>query len=186
LGETKSRSIDVRVVAATHRDLRALSQEGDFRLDLYFRLAVATVELPPLRERSGDVLILAREFLGRVAPQLSWSAEAVELLCAHPWPGNVRELRHVVEVAAATCLELGSISVEACHLELHGTSRPAKESAASIAASRGGYQQRVEDFKRALVRDALEQHDGNQAAAARSLGMRRQSLWHLARKFDLV
>ena len=187
LGEVRSRSIDVRVVAATHRDLRAMTHEGRFRLDLFFRLAVATVELPPLRDRGDDILQLAREFLGRIDQRLGLSHDAVEALMGYSWPGNVRELQHVIQVAAASCHEVGSTSVAGDHLELHGLAPLSGGTpTVAIAAGRGGYQQRVEDFKRALVRDALERHDGNQAAAARSLGMRRQSLWHLARKFDLV
>ena len=105
VGETRARKVDVRVVAATARDLGRAVAEGRFREDLYYRLNVVGIRLPPLRERAEDILALAAHFLARYSPLrpelagMSFSPEAVEALRAHRWPGNVRELEHVIERA---------------------------------------------------------------------------------------
>jgi transcriptional regulator with PAS, ATPase and Fis domain len=105
LGETKPRRVDVRVLAATHRDLDRLVREGRFREDLYYRLNVVPLYVPPLRERKEDITALARMFIGRLAPDASTppelASDAVQALRAHTWPGNVRELRNVIERAMA-------------------------------------------------------------------------------------
>jgi transcriptional regulator with PAS, ATPase and Fis domain len=105
LGEQKPRRVDVRVLAATHRDLGRLVREGRFREDLYYRLNVVPLHVPPLRQRPEDVLALARMFLRRLTPEGSdapdLASDAVSALRAHSWPGNVRELRNVMERAMA-------------------------------------------------------------------------------------
>jgi DNA-binding NtrC family response regulator len=100
IGGNDNLKVDVRVVAATNADLHGLVKQRLFREDLYYRLAIFPIKLPPLRDRLGDVEKLARSFLGRFCPGASLSAGAVELLCRHDWPGNVRELRNVVERAS--------------------------------------------------------------------------------------
>ncbi len=102
VGESRMRTLDVRVIAATHRDLRKLVEAGTFREDLYYRLARARIEVPALRHRNEDVEILAREFLTRTAPHMTLDDSARAALREHRWPGNVRELRHVIEQAAFT------------------------------------------------------------------------------------
>jgi len=123
LGGQAEISADVRFVAATHRDLRAMTQDGSFREDLYFRLNVAAIDIPPLRERQEDILTLARHFLEKVAPEIGievprFSPEVPPLLHAYRWPGNIRELRNVMERAAILS---GGETIEVCHLprELH-------------------------------------------------------------------
>jgi transcriptional regulator with PAS, ATPase and Fis domain len=105
LGEQRPRRVDVRVLAATHRDLDQLVRDGRFREDLYYRLNVVPLSVPPLRERKEDIVALARVFLARLAPGGTGvpdlGADAVQALKAHPWPGNVRELRNVIERAMA-------------------------------------------------------------------------------------
>jgi transcriptional regulator with PAS, ATPase and Fis domain len=105
LGEPKPSRVDVRVLAATHRDLAQLVRERKFRDDLFYRLHVVPMRVPPLRERPDDVLALARHFLQRATPEGSdvpvLSADATASLLAHPWPGNVRELRNVIDRAMA-------------------------------------------------------------------------------------
>lgn len=178
VGESLPRRVRVRVVAATHRNLAGLVAEGGFRRDLYFRLKVGCVELPPLRERGGDVLALARHFLVHQAPgaeALRLSADAERRLLAHGWPGNVRELQNVLQVAAALASD-GKIEVE--HLEL--PEEPGE------VTSEAGYHQQVEAFRRKLIRRALESSRGNRAAAARRLGLSRQALSYLARQLKVV
>ncbi len=107
LGDVRERSVDLRVVAATHRDLEAAAAAGRFREDLFFRIAAATVVLPPLRERPREIPVLARRFLDQVLaaagqPELAISPAAMQRLCTHAWPGNVRELKNVMGYVAAT------------------------------------------------------------------------------------
>jgi two-component system NtrC family response regulator len=178
VGESFGRKVDVRVVTATHRDLERMVREGTFRQDLYFRLKVATITLPPLRDRGKDILFLAEHFLsqdplrrdGEPAPRLSRSGR--ERLLAHPWPGNVRELKNVLEVATALA-EGGEIGAE--HLDLP---QPARE-------REGDYHQRLEGFRKNLVSEALVAAGGNRAEAARRLGLSRQALSYLVRQLGL-
>lgn len=175
VGESFARQVDVRVVAATHRDLEAMVDEGTFRRDLYYRLKAATVRLPPLKERGRDVLMLAEHFLEdsrRDLPHLALSEASRERLVSHDWPGNVRELKNTLEVAAALA-EGGCIEPE--HLEL-----PQKK-----PLRQGEYHRLVLEYRRQLVEDALRQSDGNRAEAARHLGLSRQALSYLVRQLGL-
>ncbi len=195
VGESLSREVDARVVAATHRDLDRMVEEGSFRQDLYFRLDVARIELPPLRERGRDVLLLADELLAKrheEAPRLSSAARRI--LMAHSWPGNVRELENVLSVAAALA---GDGPIEPEHLELSGGSpgaggAPSNAGSGTIAGPEpagrdggGDYHALVEAFRRRLVEEALEAAGGNKAEAARRLGLTRQALSYLVRKLGL-
>jgi transcriptional regulator with PAS, ATPase and Fis domain len=169
LGESAPRKVDARVLAATHRDLDRMVEEGSFRRDLYYRLRVGCVELPPLRHRGEDVLILADDFLSRSSVRLSRPARA--RLLAHRFPGNVRELQNVLAVAAALAGDGGLI--EAGHLEL-----PA-EAPSRDRSSESSYHRQVDALRRRLILEALEKHGGNRAEAARELGVSRQGLSYL-------
>jgi transcriptional regulator with GAF, ATPase, and Fis domain len=179
LGESIARRVDVRVVAATNRDLEAMVEEGKFRQDLFFRLKAATVTLPPLRERGNDVLVLAEHALSglrRRCPGLKLTPEARRALLAHAWPGNVRELLNVLEAAAALT-EDGRIAPE--HLDLGGAPAPAK------GRRPGDYHVEMDAFRRRLIESAMSACGGNLAAAARKLGVSRQFLSQFARKYAL-
>jgi len=179
LGETLPRRVDVRVVAATNRDVEAMVEEGKFRRDLLYRLRAATVVLPPLRERGRDVLLLAEHFLDearRRRPDLRLTAEARAALLAHLWPGNVRELRGALAAAVALC-EDGQLAVR--HFDLPAA-RPEVE-----GDCQGGYHARVEAFRRQLLEEALAESRGNLAAAARRLGVSRQYLSQFVKKYGL-
>ncbi|HYO12022.1 MAG TPA: sigma 54-interacting transcriptional regulator, partial [Thermoanaerobaculia bacterium] len=172
-GESVTRRVDVRVVAATHRDLGRMVAGGTFRQDLYYRLKVGTVELPPLRDRGGDIGRLADHFLatrkGR-SPRLSPEARA--RLLAYPWPGNVRELQNVL--AAAAVLADGGV-IHAEHLEL-----PEMESPRA-----GSYHQQMETFRRQVIERALAACEGRQADAARHLGITPQALSYFIRRLRI-
>ncbi len=173
LGESLSKKVNVRVLAATHRDLDAMVAAGTFRQDLYFRLKVGRVELPPLRDRGEDVLRLADAFLSRLRRAgLRLSREARARLFAHAWPGNVRELQNVLSMAAALT-EDGVIGPE--HLEL-----PHAE-----PAPQGSYHEQVEAFRRRLIESTLAACGGNMSESARRLGLSRQSFAYLARQYAL-
>jgi two-component system, NtrC family, response regulator HydG len=177
LGESLPRKVDVRIVAATNRELESMVEQGSFRQDLYFRLKVATVLLPPLRERGGDVLLLADRFVEAIRDRgrkggLHLTADARRALAAHAWPGNVRELKNTLEAAAA----LAGDSITPEHLDLR---------AAAPQTGDGDYHRQVEEFRVRLVRRALEAADGSLAGAARQLGITRQFLSQFVRKHGL-
>lgn len=177
LGESTARRVDVRLVAATHRDLAAMVGAGKFRQDLFYRLKVCTVTLPPLRERGADVMLLAEHFVAgerrrRSLPQLHLAADARRVIAAHRWPGNVRELANAVQAAAALA---GNGPIRAAMLDL-GAPAMAVAEAANEA---GAYHQEIDDFRRGLLRQALRAAGGNRAEAARRLGLSRQALSYL-------
>ena len=179
VGATEPRPLDVRFIAATHRDLAADVKAGRFREDLFYRLAAVTVRLPPLRERPDDVLPLAEHFI-RVAseqlasppPELHESARRA--LASHPFPGNVRELRNAVERAVLLC---GNGPLRAEHLELVAPAGAAAAPAAVVTAKAAGkLGDEVKELERRRVVEALEKSNGNQTRAAELLGISRRSL----------
>jgi DNA-binding NtrC family response regulator len=171
-------TVDVRVVAATNRDLSAAASGGAFRSDLYFRLAVVTVELPPLRARAGDVPVLARHFLATLAarhgtPVPELTAAALALLERHPWPGNVRELRNVLERAVVV---RGGAPIRPDDLALPAD--PPAAGAAGVSLDR-------EVREREAVLEALRQAGGSREEAARLLGVSVRTLYYRLRRFGI-
>jgi len=181
LGARHSERVDLRVVAATHRDLEAEVAAGTFRADLWYRLQVITITLPPLRERAGDVTLLAAHFLrGRAGGHAKRLSEAaVRALEAHDWPGNVRELRNTIQRAIA--LSEGDL-IEIEHLGL-GAARPAGKPAEAIATAAtdidwdGTLESALAQVELAMLRRALDAAAGNRSEAARRLGLSRQQLY---------
>ncbi|NVZ50489.1 sigma 54-interacting transcriptional regulator [Pseudomonas sp. B6002] len=176
LGASTAHKVDVRIIAATHRDLAAMVAEGSFREDLYYRLAQFPIELPALRDRDGDVLLLARHFAEQACsslekPPVSWSSAALDQLSSHGFPGNVRELKCLVERAVLLCDD-GVILPE--HLSL--------SPAPAIAAVESTLRQRLERVERVFLIDCLHKNRGNRTRTARELGVaRRTLLYRLAR-----
>ena len=184
VGDHRSIDVDVRVVAATHRDLEAESRRGKFRQDLYYRLKVVEIALPPLRERIEDVGPLAERFLDRIAARLGrerrkLSGSALAALARHAWPGNVRELRNVIEQAAV--LAEGH-EIEAGDLRLGIQSSPSSEPRSTFAEAKRAA---VESFERTYLVRALEEHDGNVSRTADAFGMARQSLQQKLRELGI-
>ena len=180
VGSTTPRSVDVRVVAATHQDLEDLVRQGRFREDLYFRLNVIPLHVPALRERPGDVEELVGHFLGEESTRYAVepptiAAPAMARLAAHTWPGNIRELRNVVE--RLVVLHAGrTIGVDALPSEL-GEAAPATSSAEVNTDYTGLPLKQAKDrFERDLIEAALARHDGNVTRAARDLGLERTHL----------
>jgi transcriptional regulator with GAF, ATPase, and Fis domain len=179
LGSNVTRKIDVRVIAATNSDLRAALEEGTFREDLYYRLNVVPLNIPPLRARKQDIPFLARHFVKKLAPDAgsrveSISDEAVEKLMGYHWPGNVRELENVIErslvMCAGTRLEAGDIRIEDAQASV-GASRARDGSSHFLpeGMSLDGYEQEI-------IREALRRAGGNKSQAARMLGLTRNAL----------
>jgi DNA-binding NtrC family response regulator len=182
LGSSKTRTTRVRVLSATNADLSALIRDGRFREDLYYRLNVIEIALPPLAERRADILPLARHFLGSPR-RLSEDAEAA--LLAHDWPGNVRELRNSIERAKLLAREN---NVTTTDLNLPAPQRGAPE--AEIArrgseSNRGRADRDVEQPSRELIEASLREAGGNISRAAQSLGLSRQALYRRMERFNL-
>lgn len=197
MGGNQSVEVDVRVVAATHRNLEEEVKEGRFREDLYYRLKVVQVELPPLRERAEDLSALCERFLFQVADRLgrdkkALSPSAMSRLLEHSWRGNVRELRNVLEQAAV--LSSGEeIEVSDLQLGPSPTRRDASAVLSPLPASQvfaaatfaEAKKQVIEGFEREFLLGALRKNDGNVSRTAREIGMVRQSLQQKIRELDL-
>jgi len=173
LGSVRSETSDARVIAATNRDLEELVRRGRFRRDLYYRLNVVRLELPPLRRRKEDIPLLAEEFIqrfnrlhGKSVDGLS--PEALSLLMAHDWPGNVRELENAIERAFILCPG-GLIGIEHLPEELTGAGGPPPETTGMRAARNLTEAQ--------AIRRALDKNQGNRRAAARDLGIHKSTLF---------
>ncbi|MDH5299136.1 MAG: sigma 54-interacting transcriptional regulator [Desulfobulbaceae bacterium] len=181
VGGEETVKVDVRVISATHKDLRREIEAGRFREDLYYRLCVVPLALPPLRERPGDIPLLARHFLGRTleeegrSDRVVLSAEAMDHLRAYPWPGNVRELHNVIRYALVHCREE---QVRAVHLPPQFLSGSRSFSIEPSLPVRGR-------LTVAAVRQALAATNGNRLQAARQLGVGRATLYRFLAKHPL-
>ncbi len=176
LGEVRERRVDVRLVAATHQDVRQLVAEGRFREDLYFRIAALPLRVPALRERREDIPLLARFLLDRCAREMGragieLSAEAEEKLQGHSWPGNVRELRNVLERAVLLC---AGERLRACDLRFADHASPLDKAPPTLRES-----------ERLAILRALEAEGGSVERAARRLGTSRSSLYKRMKKHGL-
>ena len=189
LGSNRSVAIDIRVIAATNQDVRRAIQQGTLREDLFYRLNVFTITMPPLRDRLEDVALLADHFIGKHATRLGrerppLSVAALARLQSYVWPGNVRELENVIE--RALVLSRGE-QIEVQHLprEIVSTvelasplvSAPPSQSLSLIPA--------VENLEKTLIAQALEQAAGNKAKAARLLDISERTLWYKVKKYSL-
>jgi transcriptional regulator with GAF, ATPase, and Fis domain len=186
LGSTRVLHADIRVIAATNRDLHAAMQRGEFREDLYYRLGVFEISLPALRDRLDDVLELADTFLAEIGetvgrPAAGISREAREHLLTYEWPGNVRELRNAIE-RAVILADGGFIRSEHLPVTPRRAARGDDESAASLPA--GGVN--LEDIERSLVVKALTQARHNKTRAAKLLGLTRAQLYSRIEKYGLT
>jgi two-component system response regulator HydG len=174
VGDTRVFGVDVRFVCATHRDLRALVARGLFREDLYYRLKVLSLRVPPLRERRDDVLPLARSFLSlEKRPAAGFTAGAEAALLAYPWPGNVRELGNAVKHGAALARG-AAIGVEHLPEEVTGGAAAAGPEPLSLA-----------DAEREHVLRVLQRCGGSPLEAARVLGIGRTTLWRKLRRYGI-
>lgn len=178
LGSNKTRHIDVRVVAATNVDLRRALEEGTFREDLYYRLNVLPINIPPLRERRDDIPYLADHFIRKHAAELGTaelpiSAEAADKLMAYHWPGNVRELENVVE--RSLVLAMGS-RLEAADIRLDMA--PRSRTAAPVSGDPLFLPEgmTLDQYEDAIIREAMRRAQGNKSHAARLLGLTRNAL----------
>lgn len=194
VGGTKAKKVDIRLIAATNKDLEKMIKEETFREDLFYRLNIVPIYLPPLRERQEDIPVLATHFLKKYAEEMGktikgFSPEAMEKLMRHPWPGNVRELENVIE---RTVVMIDDDMVRVEHLILPGqqnkevlenhvplTSEELKEIKKQVR------EKAVEEIERAFVLNALERHQWNVTRAAEEVGMLRPNFQALMRKYNI-
>src|SRR5262249_42608279 len=179
VGGTRTLKANVRVIAATNRELQQAVENGAFREDLYFRLQVFDIRLPALRERRSDILVLSETFLAEIAkllgrPPGGLTRDAVRALERYSWPGNVRELRNALERASILC-DGGLITPE--HLSL-----PRDE---PLPAPPAAVDSDLETMEQQTIAHVLQQVDGNKSAAARRLGLSRTQLYVRLRKYQL-
>lgn len=180
LGETATRSVDIRLVVATHRDLAQEVRDGRFREDLFYRLEVASITVPPLRQRRDDIEPLARHFLERLAREMGrpvprLADDAVAVLRDHAWPGNVRELENAIERAL---LFHDGEQLQASHLSLRGGSMEATNTEDASAS--------LQDVERAHIERVLQACGHNQTRAAAILGIGRRTLYRKIRDYGLM
>ena len=184
VGASKPIPVDVRIVAATNRDLKAEAQAGRYREDLYYRLAVFPVMLPPLRERQGDVRILAERFRQAVCARAGiynpgFTQAALSALEAYTWPGNVRQLEHEIERAVILAEEGEPIDLDCLSEAIAGIEATPLESSnphAEPALPRGSLHEVMARLEERVIRRCLEEHGGNRTRAAETLGISRQAL----------
>jgi DNA-binding NtrC family response regulator len=210
VGSAKEIEVDVRIIAATHRDLEAMVEVNTFRADLYYRLNTMTLKVPSLRTRSEEIAPLARAFLGQTVERWNTSArdfaeQTLEILCAYHWPGNVRELRNVIERAAVICtgellepedlperLRSSVVAKQPTSGVEHPGSRDSGLSAPVITAAGPTddlgavpFRDRIRDYEVKLITDALDAAAGNQSRAAEILQMPLRTLVHKIKAYGL-
>jgi len=185
LGGTKGVPVDARIVAATNRDLEKMVADGSFREDLYYRINVVRISLPPLRERPGDAITLAKYFVDSLAPALgrkgaSLSADAVALLASYPFPGNIRELSNAIE--RALILAEGEL-LRAADLQLGSGTREAKPAAAPSFSTPEGTPLSIAEIERLAILAALKRNGGKRELSATELGITRRTLLNKLKEY---
>jgi len=176
LGETKERTVDLRIIAATNRRLKQEADQGTFRDDLYYRLAGFKIDIPPLRERDGDISLLANFFLKQFHERVQQiDLEAMELLTAYTWPGNIRELKNIIE-RAVILAEGDTITPDLLPPEFHKQPSPLGNLSAESP---------LKEVERAHIKKVLQRVDGNKTKAAEILGIGTSTLYRKIEEYNL-
>ncbi|WP_457574512.1 sigma-54 interaction domain-containing protein [Desulfolithobacter sp.] len=184
VGDNRTITIDVRVIAATNRDLEEMMQNETFRQDLYYRLSVIPVHVPPLRERCDDIPVITKHLIRRLElktgkPISGITRNAMDLLLSHPWPGNVRELINVLEYAFVLCHDE---EIDVAHLPAYLYGKPRSACGASLHKSSARL---IGDDEKKRIQRALSATGGNRTKAAELLGISRVTLWKRMKKFGM-
>ena len=191
LGSRTELKADCRILFATHRDLKAMVEAGEFREDLYYRINVFEIRIPPLRERPSDIPPLVRGFLEKYSEQMEMEVpvladEAMHLLVQHSWPGNIRELENCIIRIMANLdtdrIESSDLPEFLLQKSVNGSARPEN---ASIASNGFGFEAQIELYSRRLIESALQQGGGNKSEAARILGISRGKLQYQMRHLGM-
>jgi transcriptional regulator with PAS, ATPase and Fis domain len=188
VGSNRTKDADFRVICATHRDLEARVHEGEFREDLYYRINVVSVDMPPLRDRREDVTLLARHFLALFGKRYGMhgatlTPAALEALREHQWPGNVRELEHTIERAVVLSRSTEGIGADLLQ------PRPVRQNLRAVARAQiedgRGLAQVLGDLERTILAETMRRYGGNQSVAAKKLKIPRQTLQSRLRRLGL-
>ncbi len=185
VGGVRPITVDIRFIAATNKDLSKMVEDDKFRQDLFFRLNVFSIQLPPLRDRKEDVPALVESFLEHQEKSVSITPDALQVLSSYHWPGNVRELQNVIESAAVRAAD----EIHPAHLPGHLTrdwkmGAVSSENVVPLPESQD-LDNRLKDLERAMIIEALTRSDGVQVKAAKILGIKERSLWHRIKKLDI-
>jgi transcriptional regulator with PAS, ATPase and Fis domain len=187
VGESKKRKIDLRIIAATNKELANLVKTGSFREDLFYRLKVYPITIPPLRARREDIPVLVSHFINTLNRKTGKNIEGVtqssmRILMDYPWPGNVRELENAIEhgfvLCAGQCIDVFDLPVEIRQL----TYRPGSAEAAPLAIGRAFSSER---FSREMLLEILKDCDWNKAEVGRRLGLSRTAVWKYMKKWEI-
>ena len=190
VGDTRTIKVDVRVIAATNADLQQLVANGLFREDLYYRLNVIPIFLPPLRERREDIPLLVQHFVAQLAPRetparkITVTQEALRAMMAYAWPGNIRQLENAVERALALGRDRTHIDVQDLPPELRDNSPAGQEPTVMLPADGLDLPGYMADVERQLIQQALDETRGNRQRAARRLGLKRTTLVEKIRRLQ--
>jgi transcriptional regulator with GAF, ATPase, and Fis domain len=182
VGGNQTIRVDVRFIAATNKNLPEMVRQGTFREDLYYRLNVFSINLPPLRERKEDIPLLVSHFLGQMAKPVKISDKGLRFLIANNLPGNVRELQNVLEQAAVLT---DSGVIEPQHLLLNKNGDITHVLQSSDSAPAGSIDERLDEIEKGLIIEALSRSGGKQVTAAEILGINQRSLWHRIKKLGI-
>jgi transcriptional regulator with GAF, ATPase, and Fis domain len=191
VGGASSIKVDVRFIAATNKNLQEMTEQGDFREDLYYRLNVVSLYLPPLRERSEDIPLLVNYFLKKNHKDVRMSPAALHTLMGYDWPGNIRELQNVIE--RASVMSDGIIETAHLPIEIGETAHlrgilPAdgnEAGNASESCERMSIDDQMREMEKSMIEEALRRTDGVQVRAAELLGINQRSLWHRIKKYEI-
>jgi transcriptional regulator with PAS, ATPase and Fis domain len=182
VGGSHTIRVDVRFIASTNKNLEKMVQEGTFREDLFYRLNVFTLRLPPLRERKEDIPILVDHFLKRMPKPIEISSVALQMLMAFAWPGNIRELKNTIE-SAAVIAENGYIEPAQLPSKIAGGLGPGAVD--YKLPSSLSLDDRLQEIERSIIVEALTKTGGVQTRATELLGINQRSLWHRIKKLNI-
>ena len=184
VGDNHVRRVDVRLISATHKDIDEEVKSNQFRQDLYYRLKILTIEIPPLSKRKEDITMLIHHFLDLYSGQtgkekIEFSPQAMELLVAYDWPGNVRELQNEIQKCLVLADGMKSISAE----YLSSRIKPEKENRSVLTYD---FSKARADFEKRFIRQALRQSNFHRGATAQKMGLSRQGLFKLMKKYNIT
>jgi transcriptional regulator with PAS, ATPase and Fis domain len=184
VGGSSTIKVDVRFIASTNQNLEKMVQEGQFREDLYYRLNVFTLHLPPLRERKEDIPLLVDYFLQNLSKQVDISSVALQMIMAYGWPGNIRELKNVIE-SASVIAENGFIEPAQLPAKITGVFNNSDNNRVSLPAANLPLDERLKEIEKSMIIEALRKTGGVQVRATELLGINQRSLWHRIKKYGI-
>ncbi len=183
VGGSRTIKVDVRIIASTNKNLEKMVRQGTFREDLFYRLNVFTLHLPPLRERKEDIPLLVEYLLQNGPKKVAISSMALQMLMAFSWPGNIRELKNTIE-SASVIAENGTIEPTSLPAKITGALNQNQKTSVKLAANLS-LDERLNEIEKSMIIEALKKTGGVQVRATELLGINQRSLWHRIKKYDI-